>query len=47
MAAAVTMAVAAAVAVAAVAKSVTNMPIARYHIENISREMHFFADMHP
>ena len=42
------MAVAAAVAVAAVADeaavamSMTNMPIAHYHIGNISRKMHFF-----
>ena len=50
------MAVAAAVAVAAVADvaavavvamSMTNMPIAHYHIGNISRKMHFFLDMHP
>ena len=44
------MAVAAAVAVAAVAAvamSMTNMPIAHYHIGNISRKMHFFLDMHP
>ena len=36
------MAVAAAVAVAAVAMSVTNMPIAHYHLENISEENAFF-----
>ena len=50
------MAVAAAVAVAAVADvaavavvamSMTNMPIAHYHIGHISKKMHFFLDMHP
>ena len=39
--------VAAAAAAAAVAMSMTNMPIAHYHIGNISRKMHFFLDMHP
>ena len=34
-------------AVAAVAMSMTNMPIAHYHIGNISRKIHFFLDMHP
>ena len=34
-------------AVAAVAMSLTNMPIAHYHIENISRKIHIFFDMHP
>ena len=28
--------------VAAVAMSMTNMPIAHYHIEHVSRKMHFF-----
>ena len=40
-------AVAVAAAVAAVAMSMTNMPIAHYHIGSISRKMHFFLDMHP
>ena len=40
-------AAAAAVAVAAVAVAVTNMPIAHYHLENISRRTHLFFDMHP
>ena len=34
-------------AVAVVAMSMTNMPIAHYHIGNISRKMHFVFDMHP
>ena len=34
-------------AVAVVAMSMTNMPIAHYHIGNISRKMYFFWDMHP
>ena len=43
------MAVAAAVAVAAVAAvamSVTNMPIAHYHLEHISNKIVFCVDMH-
>ena len=38
-------AVATVATVAAVAMSVTNMPIAHYHLENISREMHFLFDI--
>ena len=47
---AVAVAVAAAVAataVAAVAMSVTTMPTAHYHLEHISKKMHFSLDMHP
>ena len=51
MAAAVAVAAVATVAdvaaVAAVAMTTTNMPIAHYHIGNISRKMHFFLSMHP
>ena len=51
MAAAVAVAAVADVAdvapVAAVAMSMTNMPIAHYHIGNISRKIHFFVDMYP
>ena len=42
MAVAAAVSVAAVAAVAAVAMSMTNMPIAHYHIGNISRKMHFF-----
>ena len=48
MAAAVAVAAVADVAaVAVVAMSMTNLPIAHYHIGNISRKMHFWGDMHP
>ena len=48
VAVAVAAAVAAVAVVAAVAMSVTNRPIAHYHIENISKKMHLFVfDMHP
>ena len=33
--------------VAAVAMSVTNMPIAHYHVENIFEENALVLDMHP
>ena len=42
MAVAAAVAVAAVADVAAVAMSMTNMPIAHYHIGNISRKMHLF-----
>ena len=40
-------AVAAVADVAAVAMSMINLPIAHYHLENISKENTFFLDMRP